>query len=72
MLMSVLICIYIYKELAAEGLKEAAKTGGESVLQGGRVSGQPPGKPQEKEDTTENKKKPDQPEDEKQKEEGNK
>jgi hypothetical protein len=72
--MSVLICIYIYiyKELAAEGLKEAAKTGGESVLQGGRVSGQPPGKPQQKEDTTENKKKPDQPEDEKKKEEGGK
>ena len=70
MLMSVLICIYIYKELAAEGLKEAAKTGGESVLQGGRVSGQPPGKPQETGDTTENQKKPDQPEDEKEKEDG--
>jgi hypothetical protein len=27
------------QELAAEGLKEAAKTGGSSVLQGGRVSG---------------------------------
>ena len=29
----------VAQELSAEGLKEAAKTGGSSVLQGGRVSG---------------------------------